>query len=238
MGIEQFRQSFAPRRATARIIADQSFIARAIEADHVLQAAMADLDALVDIDLLAARDEARDALHDAQTPADDDSIAGRDDDLIAARKVTLAAYEDAVSREIAGKVDELREAVVAAEAAVRDAETEFVFESIGGQQWLDAVAQHPPTEADQRRGLDHDPSTFPPIALALSCVEPGLSEDDGRWLKQNLDLAEWKKLWDACLEANRGVSSRPKSESATALRLWSALSSITAAPEASLEAFS
>lgn len=188
MSIDRFRQSFAPRRATARILSDQSLVARHAEADEALQAAL----------------------------SGSDSLAGPDAEHLA----------------------ELRDAVEQLEAEIAEAETPFVFQGIGRQRWLDTVAQHPPSEADRRDGYDFDPRDFPPTALSLSCVEPLLTLDDARWLAEHLDLAEWRKLWEACLEANVGVSARPKSLTATALRRMSAQSSTTAPLEESLAASS
>lgn len=188
MSIDRFRQSFAPRRTTARILADQSLVARHADADAALQEAL----------------------------SGSDSMAGPDADHIA----------------------ELRTIVEQLEAEIEAAETPFTFEGIGRQRWLDTVAQHPPSEADRRDGYDFDPRDFPPTALSMSCVDPVLTIDDARWLAEHLDLAEWRKLWEACLEANVGVSARPKSLIATALRRMSAPSSTTAPPEESLAASS
>jgi hypothetical protein len=99
--------------------------------------------------------------------------------------------------ELEGKADKLRSEV---ESKTRT----LVFESIGRREWSDLLAEHPPTkeQLDRFGELDHNPETFPPVALEASCVEPGMSLEDAQWLMDKLPLGAWNRVWGACLSVN------------------------------------
>ena len=124
--------------------------------------------------------------------------------------------------------------------AIEEAEDEFVFRSIGTSAWYELMAKHPPSAADKAINprADHNAQTFPPAAVAASCVEPELTVDDALWLFDNAPLSEWRKLWDAFLDVNLGAAERPKSLIASALLRSNGTSSPTAGPEESLAASS
>lgn len=124
--------------------------------------------------------------------------------------------------------------VAALEAEIEAAQTVFVFEGIGDYAWHQLLNKHAPTRDDRIAGYDFDPETFPPLAVAASCIEPVLTPDDARWLFVNLDVAEWQRIWGACLLANLGERDRPKSVTATAAAIARNGYSTTAAPEGSL----
>lgn len=86
----------------------------------------------------------------------------------------------------------------------------YVIEKVGQQRWIALQMAHPATDAAHRR-LGYNPMTFPPAALAASCVEPELTDDDAEWLFAELDQAQWDKLWDAVLDVNLGRGDSPKS---------------------------
>jgi hypothetical protein len=148
-----------------------------------------------------------------------------------------------VGNESLGSIPELREVAQRIQQVERDieaSEDEFVFRSIGFTAWLELMAEHPPTPADRKIDprVDHNPRTFPPAAIAASCVEPELSVDDAKWLMDNAPLSEWRKLWDACLTVNLGASDRPKSLTASAILRSNGTSSPTADRGESLAASS
>lgn len=121
------------------------------------------------------------------------------------------------------------------EARIATEEQLFVFEGIGESRWQILAAEHPPTPVDLDLGSPFDPRTFPPAAIAATCVQcPAgdiLDVDDAQWLFDSLDHAEWSKLWGACLLANMGQGDRPKSLIATVAAITSARRS-TIAPRA------
>lgn len=139
---------------------------------------------------------------------------------------------------VATRAPELAEQLAALEARIDAGDETFTFEALGRQVWLSLIAEHPPTADQRAEGYDYDPTTFPAAAIAASCVSHQLDLDDAMWLANTLDLAEYAKVWQACLTANLGVADRPKSATATALRLMSERSSTTSHPEESLAASS
>lgn len=131
----------------------------------------------------------------------------------------------------------IAQAIVDLEAEMQAAQREFVFEAVGKRRWSDLLAEHPPRAED--RGLDHNPVTFPSAALAASCVQPVMTVDEAGRLEDLLTIAQWLKLWNACLKANvGGGGDTPKSLLATAVLQASGASSTTAANGASLAASS
>lgn len=103
--------------------------------------------------------------------------------------------------------------IVALEDEMDDARRAFTFRAVGQRRWSDLLAQHPPTK-DQRKEnprLDHNPATFPVVAIAASCANPVLTEDQVRLFEDRLDVTQWSLLWAACLDANMGAGNSPKS---------------------------
>jgi len=132
---------------------------------------------------------------------------------------------------------QLIEAINALEARIAAEEKLFVFEGIGQSRWQMLAAEHPASPDDRAIGVPFNPMTFPPAAIAATCVESPdgdmLTLDDALWLFDSLDQAEWSKLWSACLLANMGTGDRPKSLIATVAAITSAKRSTTAPRAAS-----
>jgi hypothetical protein len=140
----------------------------------------------------------------------------------------------------------IAERILDLEQRIAEAKTVFVFEQLGRGRWLDLVARHPATDDEQRAGLDHHPDTFIPAALVESCVEVRspdgdvgtLDLDNATFLAEELNEAEFRKLWAGCLRANLGEADDPKSKAAAIYRRLSSRSSTTAPLEESLAASS
>ena len=98
-------------------------------------------------------------------------------------------------RKLAKRIADLREQAV-------DSQVEFTFQSIGRTAWADLIAKHPPDDKMLRLGLDHDPGTFLPEAIAVSCVEPELTVEDVEALAEKLNFSQFNLLRDACFVAN------------------------------------
>lgn len=157
-----------------------------------------------------------------------------------------AALKDALIADTSGdgalgdltRTDDLTREVIALEERIAAEEHVFVFEGIGHEAWEILVEEHRPTEQQLADGMPWNPHTFPPVAVAVSCVESdgdanGVSLDDAQWMHAELDLAEWSKVWGACLTANLGDANRPKSVIATATASTFAKRSTTAHPAGS-----
>lgn len=138
---------------------------------------------------------------------------------------------DPIAHELAAQVQALEEEIAASEV-------EFVFQSIGQQAWIDLLSEHPPSDEHKELGIDHDPGTFPIAAVAASSVDPVIPPEVAAAMYADLNLSQWNRLWAACLAANAGGGSAPKSALATVIRRRPEPSSTTAVPEGSLEASS
>lgn len=103
--------------------------------------------------------------------------------------------------------------LVALEAEMEEARRPFRFRAVGQRRWADLLAEHPPTKEQRRDNprLDHDPATFPIVAIAASCVDPAMTVDQVRQFEERLDVSQWSLLWAACCDANMGVLASPKS---------------------------
>jgi hypothetical protein len=132
--------------------------------------------------------------------------------------------------QFARKVVELKAAVEADQA-----EHVFVFRTVPYGPWRDLAERHPATaeQLQANRYLEFNPDTFPQAAIALSCHDPALTEDDADWLREHLPRAEFDRLFQAVITVNVGGSSIPKSVTAIVDKLASELSSTTPPKKAS-----
>lgn len=168
-------------------------------------------------------------------------------DLLARHKELDEALTKAIEYDRMTNEDDthpaIREQIDALEAEVEAAKIEFRFRSIGHKAWFDLIAKHPPTK-DQKKAdgrLDHDPTTFPVVAMAASCSVPeGVTEDFFRTLEKSPNVVStvFDYLWAKCIEANVGGLEDPKSVAAGVIRQVSERSANTRAPAASPEASS
>jgi len=128
----------------------------------------------------------------------------------------------------------LAQRIVALETELAEAEKTFTFADIGGR-WLALIGEHPPTkeqlETDPK--LDHNPETFPAVAVAESSVEPKLTVRQVERMRERLQMTQWTKIWAATLEANIGMAAVPKSLLAGAVLRLNGSSGRTAARKAS-----
>jgi hypothetical protein len=112
----------------------------------------------------------------------------------------------------------------------------FTVESVGSTAWRRLVAEYPPP-VDDTEGWRWDYERFPPAALAASCVDPKMSEDQAIALAERLSDGQWAKLFSAVLAVNVG-DDIPKFALGIAGPPTSEPNSTTAAPEGSLTASS
>lgn len=103
--------------------------------------------------------------------------------------------------------------IVELEAEIDAAKRSFRFRAVGKKAWADLLALHPPTkdQLSEAPRLDHNPETFPPAAIAASCVDPVITPEQVDQLEQGLNLAQFDLLWTACLDANVRGDDSPKS---------------------------
>src|SRR5262245_61934332 len=158
--------------------------------------------------------------------------------LICTRFDLLAEHTETDGKLTAARTDperrKLAERVVALEAEIAESEKSFTFADIGGR-WLALIGEHPPTkeqlEADPK--LDHNPDTFPVVAVAESSAEPKLTVRQVERMRERLQMVQWRKIWAATLEANLGMAMAPKSLLAGAVLRQNGSSGRTAARKAS-----
>jgi len=151
---------------------------------------------------------------------------------------TLSAKLSAIitdSMERPTEAVELSEQVAALEERIEAEKVPFTFRSIGHRRWRDLLSEHPPLKqqlADNQH-LDFNPETFPPAAIAASCVEPEMTEEQVGTLSEVLSVAQFSELWGACLTANVGGNQSPKSPAAGLILRRNGGSATTAANGAS-----
>lgn len=97
----------------------------------------------------------------------------------------------------------ISERIAALGEQVKDAEVEFVFQSIGRLPWQDLISKHAPTKPQRELGADFNTDTFPVAAMAASCVEPEGADVAGfEALAATLNDGQWNRLWATCHAAN------------------------------------
>jgi len=126
------------------------------------------------------------------------------------------------------------------EASIDAAKREFHFKAIGKRKWADLMAKHPPTKEQVKAHgrIDHNPATFPIAAIAASCTAPAMTTEQVAALEDGLNQTQFDQLWAACLDANVGGGSDPKSLTAGLILRTSGQSASTAVLEGLLAASS
>lgn len=106
----------------------------------------------------------------------------------------------------------IAEEILELEAQIEQAKVEFRFRAIGRRRWADLLAANPPTKAQRLADprADHNPATFPIVAIAASCEEPNMTEEQVRRLEAALNDSQFNVLWARCLDANVGGLTDPK----------------------------
>lgn len=131
---------------------------------------------------------------------------------------------------------EIAQQIVDLEAEIRAEETEFTFRSIGRRAWSDLMAKYPPSKAEQRIGAEFN-EDFIAAAVAASCVDPAMTDEEARQLEELVTVGQWSELWQACVLANGGTGSVGESKAASRVLASSKPSSTSAigmeSPEAS-----
>lgn len=161
-------------------------------------------------------------------------------DLSAQIEELRGRWQDAASDNITGMAGPdaavLYDQIALLEQESAESEQEFLLRAMGATAWRRLVAEHPP-DGDDVDAWRWDLETFPPAALAASCVDPPMTVDQATTLADMLSNGQWGKLWGACLTVNVGEDVHPK-------RFWAATGgpritgqrSTTAVPEGSLTA--
>lgn len=131
---------------------------------------------------------------------------------------------------------EIAQRIAALEVELAEARQTFRFQALGREEYADLIAAHPPT-AEQReadKGLDHNPETFPAALIAASSLDPKLTVKQAQRIDKQWRLADFRKLYDAALMVNVGVTDEaPKSVLAGVILGRSADSGTTSARKAS-----
>lgn len=140
--------------------------------------------------------------------------------------------DDALAED--SNVRHLKDQLLAIEEEMETSSVTIRVATIPAYRWANLIRLHAPTREQRAQGFDNDPDTFPTAAVAACAVEPKISEDQARQLRDTLHQAEWNKLWIAVLLLNTEETPTPKLGAATAALLASAPSSTPASGEGSL----
>jgi hypothetical protein len=130
----------------------------------------------------------------------DGSIAERVDGL---ERVWLDAVKYDREHNAPDTAPAIRDQIEALRAEADAATIEFTVEALGSTAWRRLVAEHPPPD-DDLEGWRWDPVSFPPVAVAASCLDPKMSEDQAYALADRLSDGQWGKLFGAVLHVNVG----------------------------------
>lgn len=122
--------------------------------------------------------------------------------------------------------------IEALEAEAEAATVAFRLVAVGARAWRALVAAHEPAPDEE---FIWDPVTFPPAALAATCADPVMTEDQAGELADHLSNGQWMKLWAGVFAANAGDDMVPKSAFGTVAPQSSGPRSTTADPEESPE---
>jgi hypothetical protein len=147
-------------------------------------------------------------------------LASRHAELEAELEAALAEFADQMDRP--AHVRELAEQVQAVEAEIEAALIEFRFRAVSFREWADLLAKHPPTKKQREANpyVDHNPDTFPAVAVAAACVEPEMTAEQAGQLAAALPQDQWLLLWGTCAMVCRGDGA-PKVSKAAGLILRS-----------------
>lgn len=131
---------------------------------------------------------------------------------------------------------EMAEALQELERRIDEQSTVYTFRAVSRRRWRSLMAEHPPKKGHKEDGLDFNPETFPPAAIAACSVSPKLTLEQAKALEDDdtLSAGDFELLWSGVLAANLGVlADTPKSLIATAILRTNGASSTSAAPGAS-----
>jgi len=144
-------------------------------------------------------------------------LAARHEELDAELRAAIEVDHQEDSLEVTAP--DVAEQVQELEAEIEAAKVSFRFRAIGKRAWSDLLKEHPPTKAQLQADprLDHNPETFPAAAIAASCSDPEMTLDDARELEAALNQSQFAVLWAACIDANIGGVTDPKSRLAAGL---------------------
>lgn len=167
----------------------------------------------IDEILAKASDPAYVRVATARIPLVPDELRERHRELDAQLK--KAVEDDRQSNSIKDSARSLAEQVEAVQAEMEAATVEFRFRSIGFRAWSDLKRAHPPTKDQLKRNAraEFDEDRFPVAAIAASCVDPEMTEEQVEALLQSplIDEDGFNRLLGACGECNVGGGGLPKS---------------------------
>jgi hypothetical protein len=149
-------------------------------------------------------------------------------------ELTAAVQADAAENRLP-EAPAISQQILDLEAEIDAAKIEFRFRSIGHRAWADLMAAHPPTKEQLKvlGRIDHNPLTFPSAAIAASCIDPAMTDDDVTQLERLLNDTQFNLLFVRCVEANTGGMDTPKSAAAGVIHRVNGRSANTPAPAAS-----
>lgn len=131
-------------------------------------------------------------------------------ELAEVRRQDALSNRPSTAAEVAGRIEALQ-------AQIEASSVQFTFHAVGQKRWTDLLVEHPPSEEDREEGAAFDRRTFPVAALAASCVEPAMTQEQAARLYEVCNFGQWEQLWGACIAANVEGTSVPFSFAASAV---------------------
>ncbi len=137
-----------------------------------------------------------------------------DQEVADAAKVAEEALNRALmtaKQEFIGPAQRARDAAQA-KLQLPEHSVEVIFEAPGSAAWAALKAKHPPTEEqsklarEQKTGVDYNAETLAPHLVALTCVQPAMTEKQALelWADPNWGDAELVRLFSAAIAVTLG----------------------------------
>lgn len=125
---------------------------------------------------------------------------------------------------LGGAPDELYAEVDRLKAEVEASVTVFRLKALPFSEWVALQGEHPPSEDEKAQGNVTSPVTWEPAVISACAVEPTMTVDQAKRMRDVVAATEWAQMLDAITRLHQGGPG-PKSRLLSVLRRASAVSS-------------
>jgi hypothetical protein len=132
----------------------------------------------------------------------------------------LSAAEAAGDDTLAGneQARHLAELIEAVRTQMREHEATFRFRGLPAKEYMDLLAQHPPTDEQREKGqTDANWDTWPTALIAACAADPAMTVEQAGRLSKAVSQRQWDDLWATAFAVNRSEVSVPFSLAASAI---------------------
>lgn len=136
----------------------------------------------------------------------------------AERQLRQAELAEGDALAAGGAAREIAERIEAVRREMAEHTTVFRLRGLGAEPYSDLLAEHRPTEAQQRDGHELNLDTFPAALVAACAVDPAMTVEQAKRLSQVITHRQWEDLFNTALACNRQAVDVPFSLSASAIR--------------------